>query len=244
MNRQQKSTAAAIAAQAAGTDVQTLAPVPTKAERLAARAAAQIAKADAAVAAKLAKDTAAAQAKLDRAEAAQRDADAEVASLKAMADANYELDGGTMSETTSDAEFAAMIAEHKTAKRAWAFHMKIHAARQEQVDMEPATGYAGPMLALRQRLKAGIYTKAANGQPSCGDEVALTLGSLEPAEVIRACMIAMDLAVNPYLHLNLGQQSMNLRNKLRGALKHEKFGMGVLREAVEVVTEGRTPAAE
>ncbi len=103
---------------------------------------------------------------------------------------------------------------------------------------EVTTGYQGPMKALRDRIKAGKYTKAANGQPSCGDDVAQTLGHLEPAEVIKACMIAMDIA-NPYLNLNIGQQSMNLRNKLRGQLKRGEIGMGVLREAVEVVIEGR-----
>lgn len=102
----------------------------------------------------------------------------------------------------------------------------------------PTTPYQGPMLALRDRLKSGAYKKAANGQPSCGDDVAGILGSLEPAEVIKACCIALDIT-NPYLHLNIGQQSMNLRNKLRGALKNEKFGMGVLREAVEDVVESR-----
>ena len=110
----------------------------------------------------------------------------------------------------------------------------------------PDTGYQGPMRALRDRVKAGAYKKAANGQPSCGDEVATILGALEPFEVIRACMVAMDLAANPYLHLNIGQQSMNLRNKLRGQLKRAEIGMGVVREAAEVVLEQRpvkTPAA-
>lgn len=103
----------------------------------------------------------------------------------------------------------------------------------------PSTGYQGPMLALRQRLKNGVYQKAANGQPSCGDEVAQVLGQLEPKEVIQACLVAMDLDNNPYLHLNIGQQSMNLRNKLRGIMKRGELGMGVLREAVEVVLEKR-----
>jgi hypothetical protein len=107
-------------------------------------------------------------------------------------------------------------------------------------DVTP-TGYQGPMKVLRERVKAGAYTKAANGQPSCNDEVAQILGHLEPTEVIKACIIAMDLATNPYLTLNIGQQSMNLRNKLRGAIKRGEFGMGVLREAVEVVMEGRAP---
>lgn len=108
----------------------------------------------------------------------------------------------------------------------------------------PDGGYQGPMRALRERLKAGRYTKMANGQPANGDEVATLLGSLEPSEVIQACMFAMALEANPYLHLNIGQQSMNLRNKLRGMLKRGEFGMGVLREAVEEVLEARpAPAA-
>lgn len=98
-------------------------------------------------------------------------------------------------------------------------------------------GYFGPMLALRSRSKAGAYTKAANGQLCCADDVASILGALQPHDVIRACIIAMALPSNPYTHLNIGQQSMNLRNKLRGCLKRGEFGMGVLREAVEAVVE-------
>jgi len=98
-------------------------------------------------------------------------------------------------------------------------------------------GYVGPMLALRERLAAGAYKKAPNGQPCCGDEIAVALGSLTPAQVIRACIIAMNLPNNPYTHLNIGQQSMNLRNKLRGCMKRGEFGMGVVVEAVEVVLE-------
>lgn len=100
-----------------------------------------------------------------------------------------------------------------------------------------ATGYTGPMLALRQRLQEGAYKKAQNGQPCCGDAVATLLGTLAPQQVIRACILAMALPGNPYLGLNLGQQSMNLRNKLRGCLKHEEFGFGVLTEAVEQALE-------
>lgn len=98
-------------------------------------------------------------------------------------------------------------------------------------------GYVGPMLALRERLAAGAYSRAVNGQPCCGDAIAIKLGTLTPAQVIRACVIAMNLPANPYTHLNIGQQSMNLRNKLRGCLKRGEFGMGVVIEAVEVVEE-------
>lgn len=118
------------------------------------------------------------------------------------------------------------------------------AAQVKQAPAIPTTGYQGPMRSLRDRLKAGAYTKMANGQPANGDEVAQALGSLEPVEVIKACMVAMDLPANPYAHLNVGQQSMNLRNKMRGQLKRGEIGMGVVREAVEVVMEARpAPAA-
>lgn len=103
--------------------------------------------------------------------------------------------------------------------------------------VEP-TGYQGPMLALRERLKAGAYKKAANGQPSCGDALAQALGVLKPADVIRACIIALAFDANPYTHLNVGQQSMNLRNRVRNALTRGDFGMGVVIEAVEEVQQG------
>jgi hypothetical protein len=107
---------------------------------------------------------------------------------------------------------------------------------------EEATGYQGSMLRLRERLAQGAYQKAANGQPCCGDQVATILGSLAPAQVIRACIAAMALPANPYIHLNIGQQSMNLRNKLRGCFKREEFGLGVLIEAVEQVQDEETTA--
>lgn len=110
-------------------------------------------------------------------------------------------------------------------------------AQDDADDEAEVHGYTGPMIALRQRLAAGAYSKAANGQPCCGDAIAQALGALKPAQVIRACVIAMNLPANPYTHLNVGQQSMNLRNKLRGCLKRAEFGMGVVNEAVEQVVE-------
>ena len=110
----------------------------------------------------------------------------------------------------------------------------------DQADADEAdeeAGYQGSMIRLRERLAEGAYQKAPNGQPCCGDRVATLLGTLQPLQVIRACIIAMALSSNPYSHLNVGQQSMNLRNKLRGCFKREEFGFGVLVEAVETVKE-------
>ena len=114
---------------------------------------------------------------------------------------------------------------------------KVEAAIDKQ-SPAPGVPYQGPMTALRAHAKG--YVKAANGQPCNGDPLALALGQLTPPEVIKACCVALDI-LNPYLHLNVGQQSMNLRNKLRGALKREEFGMGVVKEAVEDVILARKP---
>jgi hypothetical protein len=128
-----------------------------------------------------------------------------------------------------EAEAAACAAEEAANLAREAEEMAAEAAAK------PTEGYDGPMLILRQRAKAGKYQKAANGQLCCSDTVALKLGTLPPEGVIAACMIALDITVNPYLHLNIGQQSMNLRNKLRHALKNGVFGFGVLSEAVDDV---------
>jgi len=138
-------------------------------------------------------------------------------------------------------QHAAKVAAH-VAKQATAKRMAEELAAEldttiEDAHIEITTGYTGPMLALRERLAAGAYSKAINGQPCCGDAIAIKLGTLNPAQVIRACIVAMNLPNNPYTHLNVGQQSMNLRNKLRGCMKRGEFGFGVVAEAVEQVEE-------
>lgn len=79
------------------------------------------------------------------------------------------------------------------------------------------TKYTGPMLALRSAAKT--YVKAPNGQPCCGDDLAALCGWHSRDTVVKALILAMGLPGNPYLHLNPGQQSMNLRNKARAQLK-------------------------
>lgn len=134
------------------------------------------------------------------------------------------------SKEQTDVEFAAAQAEEQANLAREAEEM----AQEQQATTQG--GYCGPMLALRQRVRAHKYVKAPNGQPMCGDDLAVALGGLEPKYVIAACIAALDLTRNPYEHLNIGQQSMNLRNKLRGALKRGEFGMGVVNEAIEDAT--------
>jgi len=126
--------------------------------------------------------------------------------------------------------------EQAEAEAQEAANLAAEAAEQAAEVVKPE-GYSGPMLALRERLLQGAYKKMPNGQPANGDQVATALGSLTPAQVISACIAAMALPSNPYLHLNIGQQSMNLRNKLRGCLKRGEFGFGVVREAIEDVQQ-------
>lgn len=163
--------------------------------------------------------------------AAKKRAESSLRVLKDVAEQMASVPRETKTAKTTEADLANLLVELKN-------RPDMVAKLNKQAPAIPGTPYQGPMLALRDRLKAGVYKKAANGQPSCGDEIAMILGQLEPSEVIKACCIALDIK-NPYEHLNVGQQSMNLRNKLRGALKKDVFGMGVVREAVEDVINER-----
>lgn len=93
-------------------------------------------------------------------------------------------------------------------------------------------GYDGPMLALRRRLKAGAYRKAENGQPCCGDAIAVLCGQYSREVVVKALVAALGLGGNPYTHLNPGQQSMNLRNKARAAVKSGQLELATIEAAL------------
>ena len=88
----------------------------------------------------------------------------------------------------------------------------------EQLADTPKSGYVGPMLALRTAVKK--YVVAPNGHPCCGDDLAEICGAYPREAVVSGLVAALGLGSNPYLHLNPGQQSMNLRNKARTALKN------------------------
>jgi hypothetical protein len=88
----------------------------------------------------------------------------------------------------------------------------------EQLAPVVMSGYTGPMLALRRAAKN--YVKATNGQPCCGDELAQICGAHTREAVVAALLQVLGFGSNPYAHLNAGQQSMNLRNKARAAIKN------------------------
>jgi hypothetical protein len=62
--------------------------------------------------------------------------------------------------------------------------------------------------------------KAANGILCNGDRLATICGEHDRATTVKALIVALKLPNNPSLALNPGQQSMNLRNKARNALKN------------------------
>jgi hypothetical protein len=55
----------------------------------------------------------------------------EIDILKSLANEQYEIDGGEMLETFDTSDYAELIAEHKTAAAAWAWHLRITEARRE-----------------------------------------------------------------------------------------------------------------
>jgi len=110
--------------------------------------------------------------------------------------------------------------------------MGIDPQTGQPVEQEVKQGYAGPMLALRRRLKAGAYQKAANGQPCCGDAIAVLCGQYSREVIVKALVAALGLVSNPYAHLNPGQQSMNLRNKARAAVKNGQLKLATIEAAL------------
>jgi hypothetical protein len=90
------------------------------------------------------------------------------------------------------------------------------------------------MLALRQAAKT--YVTGKNGNPHCADDVATALDGLTREQVVECLGKLLKErnvidSVNPYKHLNPGQQSMNLRNRLRGALKAGTVSMTQVNKA-------------
>jgi hypothetical protein len=94
--------------------------------------------------------------------------------------------------------------------------------------------YLGSMLSLSNRAASGVYVKGANGQLRSTDDLAVALESIPAKRMVAFLLHVLGLTANPYEHLNYGQQSMNLRNRLRGVLK---AGGIVVEPAVKAVKE-------
>lgn len=106
-------------------------------------------------------------------------------------------------------------------------------AEGRPIGLDEKTRYSGPMLALVSARKS--YVKAANGILCNGDRLATICGEHSREETVAALVIALGLGSNPYTHLNPGQQSMNLRNKARNALKNGHLTIEQVQSAFDAV---------
>lgn len=96
--------------------------------------------------------------------------------------------------------------------------------------MTKMTAEEKAMSALAAR--ASSYVKGANGQLHSGDEIAQTLASVPAGRVVSLLVTVLGLESNPYEALNYGQQSMNLRNKLRGAARKDATILETLKQVI------------
>lgn len=107
-------------------------------------------------------------------------------------------------------------------------------ARLAALNPDGTRKYLGSMLALADRVKEGAYVKSVTGQLRSNDELAQILDGVTPNGVIQTAKAMLELEMNPYSHLNVGQQSMNLRNKLRGAVRKGVIDLNDVRRYVTV----------
>lgn len=125
----------------------------------------------------------------------------------------------------AEKDAAAAAKAEKTAADKAEKLAKIAAERAERAEKTAAERTAriaeggGAMSALARANAAGRYTKGVNGQLRSSDELALALESIPAKSMVPFLLKVQGFSVNQYATLNYGQQSMNLRNRLRGAIK-------------------------
>ncbi len=185
-------------------------PEPTKQDLAAAKAKAKIAEKEAKAAAKL---------KADEVKAVALAAKKEAAELAKAEKAAARLEA-IQSKNTRTKE------EREAAKAA-------RAERLAALDPDGTKKYHGSMLALADRVKQGAYVKGATGQLRSTNELAEVLDAVPVDNVIQLAKIVLELPENPYVNLNSGQQSMNLRNRMRGAIAKGTLTLDAIRNCIE-----------
>ena len=171
------------------------------------------------------------------AQAAARKEAKESAAL-AKAEAKAEKDAARLAKSES------LAADKMTKAAARAERSEALKAQREARAAELAESgatYAGSMLALRDAKKT--YVRSATGQLRSTDPIAEVLDAVPSVNVVKLAMIALELPENPYSRLNVGQQSMNLRNKLRFAVRTAKITIDRI-AAIRDENELAIPAAE
>lgn len=156
---------------------------------------------------------------------AERDAEAALAKIAAKAAKLAEAEARKQKREAEKAEKEA----RKTERAAAAAVNKEQREKLAAELVESGRKYTGSMLALAERVKAGVYVKSMTGQLRSTDELAVALDAVPPANVVHLGCLLFEEA-NRYTALNVGQQSMNYRNRMRGAIKAGKFTLDHLKE--------------
>lgn len=168
-------------------------------------------------------------------------ADAEKAKVKADAKAAADAEKAKVK-----AERDAKAAEKQKEKEEKA-KLKAEAKAEREArlaELAKDKTYHGSMLALADKVKSGEYVKGLNGQLRSNNDLAQALDGVSPTDVIRIGLDLLKLEENPYHNLNVGQQSMNLRNRLRGAIKKETVKLEDVASYIERNKIHRVTAAE
>ena len=159
------------------------------------------------------------------------------AEAKAAAKAQREADKAAKLKAAEDAKAAKEAAKLEKAAAKEADKLaKAEARAAAKAEREAKLAELGPqgkMAALRDAKKN--YVKSATGLLRSNDDLAQALDAVTATNVVPMALTLLKLEENPYARLNVGQQSMNLRNRLRGALKK---GLITIAEVVEVRDAG------
>lgn len=126
----------------------------------------------------------------------------------------------------------AKAAEKKAAREARAQETQAQREARAAELKEAGKTYVGSMLALADRVKQGLYVKSATGQLRSTDALAEALDAVPPENVVKLGTMLFG-EENKYAALNIGQQSMNYRNRMRGAIKKGTFTLADVTAKVE-----------
>lgn len=153
--------------------------------------------------------------------------EAKAAKIAAAAAKKAETEAKKAAREAEKANKVTATAEERAAKKA------EREARIAALNPDGTRKYVGSMLALADRVKQGAYIKGATGQLRSTNELAEVLDAVPVDNVIQLAKIVLGLDDNPYINLNIGQQSMNLRNRMRGAIKKGTLTIQTIRETIE-----------
>ena len=156
----------------------------------------------------------------------------EIAAEKALAKIAAKAEKTAAREASKAEKAATQLAKMTATKEEREAAKSQRQARFAALNPDGTRKYIGSMLALADRVKEGAYVKGVTGQLRSNDELAQILDGVTPNGVIQTAKAVLALDMNPYSHLNVGQQSMNLRNKMRGALRNGVITLDAIRTYV------------